>query len=228
MAEYPNQLPVSIVDNAALLANAELKSLIYFAGLQNVQIINAKADTYTKQQLGYSPDLPVAYSTQFAGVGGGKGIPVYSDLTLEGCAYTDNVTGKPVYIGVTGQDFMNFQTCLLTVTQANKIIKTEIQGRDGTVKEYIGRGDATITIKGVITSKPGVYPFADVAKLQAWLDAPVSKGLSCRWLNNMGVFNVVVESYDIPQLQGEYSQQVFTINCTSDAAVALKIYSPIT
>ena len=219
---YDQQIPLKIAEDAALVAASELRSLIYFAGLQNVRIISAKNNPYENQALGYTPDTPVASSSQL-----GSGIPVYSDITLEGCSYTDMITGKVVNVGTSGQPYLNFQTCLITVTNSNKIIKTEIQGRNGTVKEYIGSNDASVVIKGVITSKPNVYPFDIVKQLSDWLNAPVSKGISCKWLNNLNIFNVVVEGFDLPQQEGQYSQQYFTINAISDIPVALKIFSPI-
>ena len=108
-----------------------------------------------------------------------------------------------------------------------KIIKTEIQGRDGTVKEYIGKGDAEITVNGIITGKNGVYPRSQVNELKKWLDAPVSKGVLSWWLQNLGINNMVVNSFSIPQVQGGYSYQMFSFSASSDAPVELRITTPV-
>jgi len=106
-----------------------------------------------------------------------------------------------------------------------RVIKTEIQGRDGTVKEYIGRDDAHITINGVITGSNGVYPREQVKALKEWLDAPVSKSIVTWWLDNLGISEIVVENYTIPQVQGGYSYQMFSIDAISDIPVQLRITS---
>ena len=151
------------------------------------------------------------------------GTPIYTDLTLEYCKYTDNVTGQVVSI----EDDIVLDTVLITVSQAIKIIKTEIQGRDGTVKEYIGKGDAEITVNGIITGKNGVYPRSQVNELKKWLDAPISKGVLSWWLQNLGINNMVVNSYSIPQVQGGYSYQMFSFSASSDAPVELRITTPV-
>ncbi len=221
MANFPNQIPIKVAQDAIMQAVAELKSLIFLAGLQNVTIATDKPSQFTDQVLSYTPDAKISTSAQL-----GSGIPVYSDLTIEGCAYTDTVTGDKVTVGTPGKPYMKFQTCIITMTKVAVLKETEIQG--GTeVTEYIGSKNALITIKGVITSKNGVHPYTNTALLQEWLDAPVSKGISCRWLNNLNIFNVIVKGYDLPQMEGSYSQQFFTINCKADIAVALKVYAPI-
>ena len=159
-------------------------------------------------------------------------------MTLVGLSYTDNITGQVVDLPndrsragaamESGESFyMNLQTVLITVNQSIRIVKTEIQGRNGTVKEYIGADDASIIINGVITGNNGVYPREEVNRLKRWLDAPVSKSIISWWLDNLGISNLVVESYSIPQAEGGYSYQMFSINAIGDLPVELKITSPL-
>jgi hypothetical protein len=225
---------------AALVGGQHLRNLVYYGKLQNVTIVNGKSENNPylgKMDLNYKRDEPVGISS--------LGTPVYSDLTLLGVEYTDNITGKPVQLqndryrsgknqpvagnnsGLGTAFYMNIETVLITVSQAANIIKTKIQGRNGTVKEYIGLDDSTVTINGVITGKNGVYPFEEVERLRRWLQAPVSKGIVARWLGNLGIENLVVESYDIPQVEGGYSYQMFSISAISDLPVELKIYTPV-
>ena len=228
------------LQQAALVGGQNLRNLVYKGKLQNVTIINGKQDNNPylgKMDLSYTKDEPVGVSS--------LGTPVYSDLTLLGVEYTDNLTGKTVTLendryrsatnlpvagnnsGIGTAFYMNIETVLITVNRAARIIKTPIQGRDGTVKEYIGLDDATLTINGIIAGKNGVYPFEEVARLRRWLDAPVSKGIVARWLGNLNIDNIVVEDYSIPQVEGGYSYQMFTINAISDLPVELKIYTPV-
>lgn len=182
--------------------NKELKTVSKYSGLSNVRIINA-VNPYIIQN-NETKDEPIGLSE--------LGTPIYSDITFDACKFD----GKDIAE-------VNVQTVLITVDQPINIIKTVIQGRDGTVKEYIGKDDMQITINGIITGKNGVYPRDKVNLLKQWLDAPISKGITTWWLDNMGVSNVVVSSYSFPQTEGGLSYQMFSINCISDLPVELKI-----
>ena len=217
---------------------SSLDKIITLAGLNNVQIVNAKRGIYEGNSafnLREPKDEPIGLSV--------LGTPVYTDLTLMGVSYTDNLTNKVInlnndrYTGSTpsknlpsgvgaeigAQYYMRLDTVLITVTKPLRVIKTEIQGRDGTVKEYIGADDVKLTINGIITGNNGVYPRDEVARLKAWLDAPVSKPIVAWWLQNLGVDNIVVENYSFPQVQGGYSYQMFSIDAISDIPVELRI-----
>lgn len=210
-----------------------------YTGLGSVQIVNAKRGIYEGNpafNLKEQKDDVLGLSK--------LGTPVYTDLTLMGCEYTDNITGRTVTLPndryrtgssrepVAGNDnqlggnfYMNLESILITVTQPIRVVKTEIQGRNGTVKEYIGADDAKITINGIITGNNGVYPRDEVQRLKRWLDAPVAKEIIAWWMGNLGIDSLVIENYEIPQVQGGYSYQMFTIDAVSDLPVQLKITS---
>ena len=188
--------------------NTPVGTVAKYAGLNNVRIINASVIPYVILN-GVLKDLPIGISE--------LGTPIYSDLTFDACSYTDN-NGRRIDV-----DEVNVQTVLITLDQPINIVKTVIQGRDGTVKEYIGKDDMQVTINGIITGKNGVYPLQKVNDLKAWLDAPISKGLTTWWLDNLGISNVVVSSFQFPQTEGGYSYQVFSISAISDTPVELKI-----
>lgn len=218
--------------------NAATQRLIEYTGLGRVQIINAQRQYQGNPALqqGYFKDEAVGRSS--------LGTPIFTDLTLMGCEYTDNITGRKVTLAddryrsgganqsTAGNDsgsafYMNLETVLITIDQPIRIVKTEIQGRNGTVKEYIGADDSKIAMQVIITGKNGVYPREEVNRLKAWLDAPVAKGIVAWWLDNLGISDIVIESYTIPQVQGGYSYQMFNINALSDLPVELKITQPI-
>ena len=147
------------------------------------------------------------------------GTPVVIDLAFESVTYKDFVSGKSLRT-----PGIKFETILCTITQAKKIIKTEIQGRDGTVKEYIGLDDYQVNINGIIVGENRVYPKSVVLQLKAVLDAPVPIPVVSDFLNNLGVFNIVVNDYALPQVAGGQSKQDFSINAISDAPVEI-LYS---
>ena len=188
-------------------------ALVRAFNLQNVHVPDARKNKYNSETLksGYdSPDNKLYDSP--------LGTPVFADVTLRGGTYVDNITGNTVKF-----DELQYAAVILTVSFTSRIIKTEIQGRNGTVKEYIGEDDAKVTIQGVICGSNGVYPAEDVARLNEWRRAPVAKSVTSKFLQNLGIDNLVVESFDVPQIAGGYSYQTFTIQCISDLPVELKI-----
>lgn len=146
------------------------------------------------------------------------GTPVVMDLLFEGIVYKDFNNGQTLRT-----PNVRFETVLCTITQAKKIIKTEIQGRDGTVKEYIGLDDYQVNINGIIAGENRVYPKDKVLQLKAILDAPVAIPVVSDFLNNLGIFNIVVNDYSLPQEAGGISKQDFSINALSDTDVILQM-----
>lgn len=213
----------------------KLNALASYAGLKNVRILSTVVNPFVgRLNQTTVKDSPIGISA--------LGTPVYTDLTLSGCKWIDNLTGRTetcpadrfrsgAQSAITntpqqGGFYMNLETVLMVVHQPINIVKTEIQGRNGTVKEYIGAADSEVQITGMITGRNGVYPRDEVARLKKWLDAPVAKGIVSWWLDNLGISNLVVADYDFPQTQGGYSYQIFQINAISDAPVELKITQP--
>ena len=187
--------------------NTQVGAVAKYSGLNNVRILNATAIPYV---------IPTATKDEPIGLSE-LGTPIYSDITFDACSYTDN-NGRKINV-----EEVNIQTVIITISQPINIIKTAIQGRDGTVKEYIGKDDMQVNISGMITGKNGVYPLDKVNKLKAWLDAPISKGITAWWLANLNVANIVINSFDMPQTEGGYSYQMFSISAISDTPVELKI-----
>jgi methionyl-tRNA formyltransferase len=140
------------------------------------------------------------------------GTPVYADITFKAVTYTAP-DGK-----VYNTEKQTYITVLISVTIPKIIIKTQIQGSDGSIKEYIGQDDAQVSINGVITGSNGEYPSEDVAKLNNMIQARVPIPVVCEFLNSnsMGIYNLVIESASLPQEAGRISQQAFTLNCISD------------
>ena len=175
-----------------------------YYNLGNVAILNSKTNKNPYQG---RPELALRdYPTPSIGTSA-LGTPIFSDLTLKFIdPYVDflDKTITPV------DGDINLETIIISIDQPIRVIKTEIQGRDGTVKEYIGKDDAKITVNGIIVGSNGGYPFDKVASLRRWLDAPVSKSITAWWLENLGISQIVVESYSIPQTEGGISYQMFS------------------
>lgn len=156
-------------------------------------------------------ELPTSYV-------GPLGTKVVSDVTLVGGTYYDPLLNTNITFKT-----LTYPAVIMMATKAHKIIQTEIQGRDGTVKEYIGQDDTHITIEGIITGPNGVYPRDAVADLDAWHRAPITKGIVGNFISNLGITNVVSTDCVFMQEEGGYSYQKFTLNLISDVPVELKL-----
>ena len=159
------------------------------------------------------------------------GTPVFSQLKFtETTDSTDIYNNEPITIT---HDFP-IDTCLFTVSQEKNIVKTAIQGRNGTIKEYIGDGDYSISIKGIITGTynvnysyseknqnqnnyTGVYPYVEVQNLLNFLRQPKELAIEVPYLNEVfGITHIVIESFELPQEEAGFGYQSFTINAVSD------------
>jgi hypothetical protein len=144
------------------------------------------------------------------------GNPVFSDFATLPFTYTDASTGNTNYVPP-----VLVEKVLYTVKFPKHIIKTEINGRNGSVKEYISTGDAEINIKGTIYGPNGTYPEVDVLALITLCQAPVSFAVTSWYLLDFNITNLVITDYSIPQEAGGISYQNFELNCLSDVPVEL-------
>ena len=178
-----------------------------FTFLDNVII------TQLKPYHGFGPDVADKglYNASLSGN------PVMCDVTFLETTYQDS------YGNTINTPRMQLETVIITTTQAKSIVSTQVQGRDGTVKEYIGMGDWKVDINLIITSGTnGVYPRDAIADLMLILKAPVALPVSSWYLQQLGIDHLVVDSYSVPQTAGAYSQQPITITCSSDTPLIVQ------
>lgn len=144
------------------------------------------------------------------------GTPVMQNITFGSVTYTDFITKQTITTKA-----LTLINILLTVSQAKKIITTEIQGRNGTVKEYIGMDDYEININGIIAGDNGIHPKEDINSLMSMLTARVTTPVTCEYLQNLGIHQIVIKDFTLQQDAGGVSYQNFSITALSDIPVNL-------
>lgn len=99
-----------------------------------------------------------------------------------------------------------------------RIVKTEIDGMDGTFKELFSLDDYQITIRGLIVQEDGTnnYPQGDVMRLRDYCEVEHEVGINCASTNYFNVTQMVIESWDFPAMEGFPGVQPYILNCLSD------------
>jgi hypothetical protein len=148
------------------------------------------------------------------------GSPVYEfcDVRLKGKVLNPSVTFQ-------GEQELELilDTALINISMYKNIVTTQLQGRDGTVKEYIAKGDYSISIKGVLDSGDmSVYPRQAVENLKTLLDLNTNLELISPFAQILGINEVIVQSYTIDQMPTGYNIQPYQINFLSDVPLIIK------
>jgi hypothetical protein len=195
-----------------VIPNVPLTQLVRTFNLVNVQPLAVRDNPYEGKINQLDSRDPELYKSAL-------GTPVIIDLLFQSVTYTDFNKNRQVTT-----DELRLQTVLCTVSRPSIIIKTQIQGKNGTVKEYISKDDYAVTINGIIVGENGQYPETEVLALQRMAEAPVPIPVVSRFLNALEIYNIVVVDYSMPQTAGGISKQDFTLICISDEPLELQIF----
>lgn len=135
------------------------------------------------------------------------GSPVYDQLILKVPALNPGLITTDLIM----------QTILLEVNQERLIQKTSIQGRNGTVKEYISDGDYMISIRGAMVSPySNHFPFSDITDLVRFCKIQDSIAIASKFLGYFGINSIVIEKYRIAEKMGSRNEVPFEIQAVSD------------
>jgi hypothetical protein len=131
---------------------------------------------------------------------------------------------QPVTLRATeaGENDLLLDSAVVSWNLPRNIVKTALQGRDGTVKEFIANGDYSIAISGLICSNKASYPLDRVIELDKFCKKNSSITIVHEVLNALGVFEIVIDSYDAPKSPYINCQQ-YSLMCSSDTPIELKV-----
>jgi hypothetical protein len=145
------------------------------------------------------------------------GTPVIDRLEFPQGAYTDldgNTIDYPAVV---------VDTVIFEVSKPRNIVKTAVQGRDGTVKEHVSDGDFQISCRGMISNRDNVFPLNDVRDLRTIFEVPQQVPVVSLFLNDVfEIFNIVIEDYSIPQVEGKRNEIPFSFTASSDVPLDLE------
>lgn len=176
-------------------------------GLENI-----KTQLYAK---GFGEALPVS-ATDFGTYESNEERPLNAS---GGFAYT-SVFGTPVFCDAElklRNKSIFLTTVLMTVSQQRNIVTTAIQGRNGTIKEYINEGDYSIDFKGAIVSRnSNEYPELEVRDFLELLQAQEALDVVSDFLRLFDINKLVISNYEFPQQEGYQNMQLFSVSALSD------------
>lgn len=151
--------------------------------------------------------------------------PILEQISLNQGSYygfktTNGKIQKQKY-GFTGYSFPGWP--MLDVSQDKVIVTTPINGRNGTVKEYIYSDDFQVTIRGILVGEGNIYPHDQRKALQNVFDVNSSYGVDSRILTDQGIYALVFKSLTFTDLEGYNNVCSYTLTALSDLDVLLTI-----
>lgn len=123
------------------------------------------------------------------------------------------------------------QECIISVSQEKQIVSTALQGRNGTIKEYISDGDYQISIMAAVSYSPlseqnptaePLYPIEPMAELIELLKHPESLEVQSDFLQLFEIFSVVVTGYSLEQ-ETHSNRQSIQIQMLSDLPYEIQL-----
>lgn len=139
------------------------------------------------------------------------GTPVVSALEFIGGREQTGVNTFDDYDGII------LRSVVIDVSASKNIVKTPVQGRDGTFKEYLSKGDYQISAKGVLLNENALdgLPIDKMKILHRIGQVSESLQVQCDLLNQLGVYEVVIEQIDFTEPSGNSVK--FSISMISES-----------
>lgn len=176
-------------------------------GLGSVRVIDYKTDRNNLEQRSVSYNLEQGNVPQ-SGKVSYLGTPVFGEVVLK---------YEPLNLQ------LELQTVLSEVSMTKNIVKTSVEGVDGTNKEYISDGDYEVTIRGAIVAEDNFFPEDEVKLLHQLCLVKDSLIVESEFLQLLDIYNLVIESYSFPEEEGYLNMQFFELQCVSDKPIELII-----
>ena len=152
------------------------------------------------------------------------GTVIQDKVTFRGIDETVKLPESPKHLKFT------FHECLFTINLPKNIVTTAMQGRDGTIKEYVANDDYQITLEAGIdsylgneqTDKRFEYPAEQLQELIQILQLPSELAVESDFLNLFKIYSVVVTQFNLTQ-ETHTNRQSIQIQLLSDEPYMIKL-----
>lgn len=156
------------------------------------------------------------------------GTPVFSNIEIPKGIYIDNKGNTINFDGI------RFDTALIDVTIEKNIVRTAINGLNGTVKQFISLGDYSVNVQAIIIGQTDAnnsgfevaatdrVPESEIRKLNKILQVPQEIEIISEFLDFFDISTVVMTGGNVSQREG-YRDSVFAnFGLLSDTPIELK------
>lgn len=154
------------------------------------------------------------------------GTPVFSNLEIPAGQYEDD---EGVIINFEG---VRLDTVLFDIVLEKNIVRTPINGRNGTVKQFISLGDYQINVQGLINGGSNErlevfdyrnqVPEEQIRKLNAIFKVPQEIEVISEFLDFFDISTVVIQGGGIAQKEGSRDTLFLNVGMLSDTPIELK------
>lgn len=132
--------------------------------------------------------------------------------------------GNLVYSNLILEGTLKINDCLLTVAQMKNVVVTPISGRNGTIKEYINKGDYEIRAQGQIVADFGnFFPTAKIREFRRICELEREVVVSSAFLNHFNITNVVIMDFVINERFATRNSVPFDLVMLSDEPIEIKV-----
>jgi hypothetical protein len=156
------------------------------------------------------------------------GTPVYSNLEIPAGQYK-TLKGETITF-----DGIRIDSVLFDVSVEKNIIRTPINGADGTVKQFISLGDYSISCQGIIVgqsdatnegfdmTETNAVPEIEIRKFNEIARVPQEIEVISEFLDFFDISTVVIQGANFSQRQGFIDSVYFSLGMLSDTPLELK------
>lgn len=111
---------------------------------------------------------------------------------------------------------------MITVNKKNHIIKSKVQGRSGSVKEFITEEDYIVNVRGVLVNHTGEdLPYDRINQINEIARLPQSIKVESKLLNLLGIHNLVIEELVFAEDANYTNVRPYQMKCLSDTPIEL-------
>lgn len=148
------------------------------------------------------------------------GTPIFMQFSFDRIKYKDPTSNREL---ITPE--LKIPCAIIEISFQKEVVKTMVQGqkRPGSFKEHINLGDYVVSIKGVLCDDTNKYPMKQVKWLNDFIKAPIAIPITHTLMNEIGIYNLVIESGGLIPRPGYENLQAFQLNCVSDLPIELTL-----
>lgn len=136
----------------------------------------------------------------------GVGMPVWQPLFLQ---KVDEIA----------EDLL-LRNAIVTVSQDRKVVVTDVQGADGSVKEYINNGDYQVSVQGSLFVQGNNFPKDQINALREYMEAKVALPIISGYLNSMQIYELAVTKWSLG-FDGHINAIPYKFTALSDKPIEL-------